>query len=121
MSEMAIPAVATATCKRCRAPLSGKQTAYCSEHCRFQEWDSAHPRLEVLPTAARQSAKRESRARRIMDRLVSGQVRTHELWAIGGSGMSGRIAELREDLIRFGWGIRCTEDEDGATYELVAL
>jgi len=32
-------------CLRCRRPLTGRQVRWCSETCRWQVWDEAHPRV----------------------------------------------------------------------------
>lgn len=79
-----------------------------------QDAVSAPRRIEVTPTANRESLKRLGRRERILARLQEGSARTWELMALGGSGFSSRLKELRND----GHRIVCIPDEDGATYRL---
>lgn len=78
-------------------------------------------KLPPRKVTARVAARLTGRARRIMDRLYEGPAETFELWRVGGSGMSARINELRNELERFGWEIACVEREEGATYTLRSI
>ncbi len=109
-------------CALCGSAISQKRrdAVYCSDHCRVRIWDSKHPRLGVQPrlefgpTASAQEQKRLGKRERILVRLKTGPARTHEILALGGSGMSGRLHELRVA----GYVIECEPDEDGAVYRL---
>lgn len=102
----------------------GKPKAYCSDTCRVQHWDEQHPRLgvqkriEFTPTASRIQTKRMGRREAMLARLRQGPARTHELLALGGSGFSSRLHELREQLRGEGLTVLCDPDEDGAWYRL---
>jgi hypothetical protein len=76
---------------------------------------SGSVRQEWLPTQAAQSAKRASKAQKMLDRLKCGSSNTWELMQIGGAGFSSRLHELREA----GHRIDCEQNEDYAVYTLV--
>ena len=84
-------------------------------HQRAHEAAGAQRRIEWTPTASAVSLKRQGRAFQILDRLRQGPARTHEILALGGSGMSARLHELRVS----GFQIECEQDEEGAVYRLV--
>lgn len=100
-----------------------KDHGFCKPACRAK-WHRDHPgqrRLEFLPTADRQAKKRLGRREAMLARLRAGSVRTWELMSLGGSGFSGRLHEIREQIRREGLTVRCIEDEEGATYRLEVL
>lgn len=74
-----------------------------------QAHQNAQARLEWGPTASEVSRKRAGRAAAILERLKSGPATTAELLALGGSGMSSRIRELRDE----GYKIQATPMPEG--------
>ena len=115
----------------CGAPIpSGKRSdaEFCSEACRVRIWDKNHPRLGVsqrriewTPSASRIQTKRLGKREAMLARLRQGPARTYELMALGGSGFSARLRELRDQGTSEGYDILCEEDGDGATYTLVQV
>ena len=104
----------------CRKPLRGRQTAFCSDHCRWLAWDAEHPRLNAgwTPTQRQLSLhldKRESRKARMLARLREGEATTWELMQIGGSGWRSRLHELSVE----GHPYTCENRLDYAVYRLV--
>ena len=41
-------------CRRCRGPLEGRQTAFCSKACNAAWWDAQHPRVNWTDQGARE-------------------------------------------------------------------
>ena len=82
---------------------------------------STQARIEWTETASRVSQKRAGKRERMLARLQAGPCRTWELLALGGSGMSGRLHEIREDLKPQGLTVKCDQDEDGGVYTIQAL
>jgi hypothetical protein len=56
-------------CLRCGAPLSGRQTRYCSRACKAVHWDELHPRVTREP---KRTARPVDRRRRDGHRLNVG-------------------------------------------------
>jgi hypothetical protein len=71
-------------------------------------------RREFLPSVAKESAKRDGKRVKILDRLRMGPARTIDLMVIGGSGFSSRLRELRDE----GYRIECEQDDQGGLYTL---
>jgi hypothetical protein len=68
-----------------------------------------------LPTQAAQSAKRASKAQKMLERLKCGPATTWDLMQLGGAGFSSRLFELRSQ----GYVIEAESQGDYAIYTLV--
>jgi hypothetical protein len=90
-------------------------TGTSSSHTNLFVGMSVSPRREFLPSQAAQSARRASKAQKMLERLKCGSATTWELMQIGGAGFSSRLHELRGA----GHRINCEQHEDGAVYRLV--
>jgi hypothetical protein len=101
-------------------PLSrrrGSERRFCSEKCRRDSWEKAHPRLDFTPAAselAHALRGRETKAARILARLREGPANSLELMRVGGLRYSARVCELRQQ----GYRIVTENHLDHATYRL---
>lgn len=53
------------SCERCEKPLTGRQKRFCTDRCRNDWWQEAHPRLNFPPLEPGQSRQR------ICDRILA--------------------------------------------------
>ena len=95
----------------CRTLLSGKQERWCSETCRWEVWNTQHPRQQLLPLTPlaqplpgvqdqqvppRERPKLQRMSRAILKRLRAGEATASELQAVfpGARSVRTRISDV---------------------------